>query len=74
MSLGPRLRGVSLGLRLGGVSLVLVWYVAWVYRFFHRYLTWDSGKFPSPDVMQDKLALKGRKVRGGASHMTIARK
>ena len=27
-----------------------------------KYLTWDSGKFPHPDQMQDKLAAKGRKV------------
>lgn len=27
-----------------------------------QYMTWDTGKFPSPDVMQDKLAAKGRKV------------
>ena len=27
-----------------------------------RYFTWDSGKFPNPAEMQDKLAAKGRKV------------
>jgi len=27
-----------------------------------RYFTWDSGKFPNPAGMQDKLAAKGRKV------------
>ena len=27
-----------------------------------RYFTWDSGKFPSPAEMQNKLAHKGRKV------------
>ena len=28
-----------------------------------RYLTWDTGKFPTADVMQNNLAAKGRKVR-----------
>lgn len=28
-----------------------------------RYLTWDSGKFPHPEVMLEKLSHKGRKVR-----------
>ena len=27
-----------------------------------RYLTWDTGKFPTPADMQNKLATKGRKV------------
>ena len=27
-----------------------------------RYLTWDTAKFPTPEVMQNKLAAKGRKV------------
>ncbi len=28
----------------------------------HRYFTWDSAKFPTPEAMQDKLAAKGRKM------------
>lgn len=27
-----------------------------------KYLTWDSAKFPTPEIMQDKLAKKGRKM------------
>ena len=28
-----------------------------------RYFTWDSGKFPSPEEMQQNLSSLGRKVR-----------
>lgn len=28
-----------------------------------KYFTWDSARFPHPKNMQDKLAVKGRKVR-----------
>ncbi len=34
-----------------------------------RYLTWDTAKFPTSDVMQNNLAAKGRKV--GASMATV---
>lgn len=29
----------------------------------HQYMIWDRRNFPEPEVMQDKLAEKGRKVR-----------
>lgn len=28
-----------------------------------KYFTWDSLKFPTPDKMQEKLSVKGRKVK-----------
>ena len=32
-----------------------------------RYFTWDSHNFPNPELMQEKIAAKGRKVRGPCS-------
>lgn len=40
----------------GGIDIDCMW--------FCRYLTWDLAKFPNPETMQNKLAVKGRKVRG----------
>ena len=28
-----------------------------------RYFTWDAHNFPTPELMQEKIAAKGRKVR-----------
>ena len=36
-----------------------------------RYFTWDSGKFPSPAEMQNKLAHKGRKVKCRVSWVRV---
>ena len=50
----------------------IIWFGGWlvalidgiVFVWFCRYLTWDLAKFPNPEAMQNKLAVKGRKVRG----------
>ena len=36
-----------------------------------KYFTWDSGKFPNPVEMQNKIAAKGRKVGESCEFLTI---